>query len=67
MFEASHQFVSSPKNVKLYIQNSQTKYWCGRNLKKDMYTMVGDYINTMKTTFDFNFDLYQALKQHGYA
>ena len=23
-------------------------------------TVVGDYINTMKTTFDLNFDLYQA-------
>ena len=22
--------------------------------------VVGDYINTMKATFDFNFDLYQA-------
>ena len=29
--------------------------------------MVGDYINTMKTTFDFNFVLYQAFKQHGYT
>ena len=29
--------------------------------------MVGDYINKMKTTFDFNFDLNQALKQHGYT
>ena len=29
-------------------------------------TVVGDYVNTMKTTFGFNFDLYQALKQHGY-
>ena len=26
--------------------------------------VVGDYINTMKTTFDFIFDLYQAFKQH---
>ena len=26
--------------------------------------MVGDYINTMKTTFDFNFDLYIVVKQH---
>ena len=31
------------------------------------YTVVGDYINTMKTTFDFSFDLNQAVKQHGYA
>ena len=30
------------------------------------YTVVGDYINRMKTTFDFNFDLHQAVKQHGY-
>ena len=25
--------------------------------------VVGDYINIMKTTFDFNLDLYQAFKQ----
>ena len=25
--------------------------------------MVGDYINIMKTTFDFNFDLYQAFNR----
>ena len=25
-------------------------------------TMVRDYIDTMKTTFDFNFNLYQAVK-----
>jgi len=30
-------------------------------------TVVGDYINIMKITFDFNFDLYQAFKQHGYT
>ena len=28
------------------------------------FTVVGDYINTMKTTFDFDFDFYQAVKQH---
>ena len=27
-------------------------------------TVVSDYINTMKTTFDFNFDFYKAVKQH---
>ena len=33
-----------------------------------MYTtVVIDYINTMKTTFVFNFDLTQAVKQHGYT
>ena len=30
------------------------------------YSAVGDYINTMKTTFDLNFDLYQAVKQPDY-
>ena len=29
--------------------------------------MVGDYINIMKTTFDFNFSLCQAVIQHGYT
>ena len=28
--------------------------------------MVGDHTNTIKTTLDLNFDLYQAVKQHGY-
>ena len=26
-------------------------------------TVVDAFINTMKTTFDFNFDLYQAVKE----
>ena len=30
-------------------------------------TKVGDYINTMKTTLDFNFYLYQAFEQHRYT
>ena len=30
-------------------------------------TVVGDYLNIMKTNFDFNFDLYHAVKQHGYT
>ena len=38
------------------------------NLVLELYnllcTVVGDYINTMKTTFDFNFNLDQAFKQH---
>ena len=28
-------------------------------------TVEGDYINKIKTTSDFNFDLFQAFKQHG--
>ena len=29
--------------------------------------VVRDYINTMMPTFDLNFYLYQAIKQHGYT
>ena len=32
-----------------------------------LYTVVGDNINIMKTTFEFNFNLYQAFKQHRYT
>ena len=32
-----------------------------------LYTVVGDNINTMKTTFELNFDFNQAFKQHGYT
>ena len=28
-------------------------------------SVVGDYINIMKTTFDFNLNLNRAIKQHG--
>ena len=31
------------------------------------YTVVGDNINIIKTTFKCNFDLYQAFKQRGYT
>ena len=30
-------------------------------------TVVGVYINTMKTTFDLNFDSYETVEQHRYA
>ena len=29
-------------------------------------TVVGEYKKKMKTILDFNFDLYKAVKQHGY-
>ena len=32
-----------------------------------LYTVVGDNINIMKTTFECNFDLYQTFKQNGYT
>ena len=34
---------------------------------KIICTVVGDYINIIKTTFYLNFDLYQAFKQQGYT
>ena len=37
------------------------------SLKRTSFTVVGDFINTMKMTFDFNFDLYQAAHQHEYT
>ena len=30
------------------------------------HTVFSVYINTMKTTFDYNFDFYQGFKQYGY-
>ena len=30
-------------------------------------TVVGEFINIMKTTLDFNFDLYQAFKKPGFT
>ena len=39
-----------------------------KNCKKIyLATVVGDYINKMKTTFDIIFDLYLAVEQHGYT
>ena len=35
--------------------------------KIEDYTVVGEKINIMKTTFDLNFDFYQDFKQHGYT
>ena len=35
--------------------------------KNKDHTVVGDYINIMKTTFGFNFNLHQAFKQHKYT
>ena len=33
----------------------------------ELGTVVGDNINIMKTTFELNFDFYQAFKQHGHT
>ena len=44
-------------------------YWCpGRLIDiKFVNEVVGYIINTIKTTFDLNFDLYKAVIQHGYT
>ena len=34
-------------------------------VRRVLCTVLGEFINIMKTTFDFNFDSYQAFKQHG--
>ena len=35
--------------------------------KLNTVELVGDYINIMKTNFDFNYDLYHTFKQHVYT
>ena len=43
------------------------RLWGGEYFISCFYTVVVDYINKMKTTFGYNFDFNQALKQHGYT
>jgi len=40
---------------------NQTKYF-----RLGRFHIIVVYINTVKTILDFNFDFYQAFKQHGY-
>ena len=41
-------------------------FFCsGEKRENRKHTVVSDNINIMKTTFELNFDLYQAFKQHG--
>ena len=53
---------SSPIEISVMIghTNKQTEI-------TTLYTVVGENINIMKTTFDLNLDFYQALKQQGYT
>ena len=51
------------KLTKLWFKNPQTISLKRSFLPYIFFTGVGDNINTMKTTFDLNFDLYQAVKQ----
>ena len=36
-------------------------------IERRHYTVVGENINILKTTFDLNFYFYQPFKQHGYT
>ena len=47
-----------------FINNTLQVHFIGNS---SLYTVGGDYINTMKTTFDIYFILYQAVKQHWYT
>ena len=52
------------------LQNSTLKY-SGQHLfqynKNEFSTEVGDFINIIKSTFDFYFYFYSAFKQYGYT
>ena len=41
--------------------------WLSQRTQTGFNTVVGDNINIMKTTFEFNFNFYQAFKQFGYT
>ena len=49
----------------IILKTSFGGYWGIQQNFKDS-TVVGENINIMRTTLDFNLDLYLALKQHGY-
>ena len=48
------------------IQGTKNNKFNFSSIFNEYTTVVGDYINKMKTTFDFNFDLYKAFKQHAW-
>ena len=50
---------------KLFVIKIRFSEFTGKERRFFRYTVVGDYITKMKTTFDFNFYSYQAVKQHG--
>jgi len=53
-------FVEKPQTKKSVLKGKHTEI-------KFIHAVVGDYINIIKTTLDFYFDLNQAVKQHGYT
>jgi len=40
---------------------------CNTSNLDNLIILAGDYVNIMKTTYNFHFDLYQGYKQHGYS
>ena len=55
---------TSRKKFRIQIKYPKYKKDWNKNIfwikEQHFYTVVGDYINTMKTTLDLNFDLNQA-------
>ena len=46
-------------------RNYSLTVWLIQKWEWSLTSVVGDYINTMKMTLDFNFDLYQVVKHYG--
>ena len=61
--------VDEEPTIDTLVQTISTKVseYLKLDVKNIFYTVVGENINIMKTTFDLNFDLFQAFKQHGYT
>ena len=55
------------RDVKLIFGSAQKFFFPNCFDFSSFATVVGDNINIMKTTFELNFDFYQAFKQHGYT
>ena len=49
--------------VRVKFSSNRTTIMVGRASYLANLQLVGDYINTIQTSFDFKFDLYQAVKQ----
>ena len=56
--------LAPPENRTILKLKTKKNGFC--DLKDFLTTVVVVYIDTMKTTFDLNFEFSQAFKQHGY-
>ena len=57
---------TSMERLQCPIHNGESFVWSSMTYL-DINTVVGDNINIMKTTYELNFDFYQAFKQNGYT